>query len=201
MTIPEHILRDIIDASTPEHSTMPYVKAKYLMIGMSVDLSEYFVKLKADIEDSFLAPDLIDTAELDRIIKITTDEWLHVTSLTSDNVTNTITIDTDHPAVPSLRLPEEMCVMVLVGDDASKQNLTIDMTFLDYLEQWRNHKLADGQPLYGSVYDATDPNQRQAMQRIRSWDELRDYLVAREAREGVIDVAAGLWSNYEAALS
>lgn len=197
MAIPEAILREIIDASTPESSNLPYVKAKYLMIGMSVNLHEYFIKLKAEIEDTYIAPDLIDAAELERIIEITSDEWLNITSVISNSTNRTITIDTDHPAVPSLRLPEDKCVMVLVGDDASKIGCTpTPLTFAEYIDEMRGYKHYRGTTLYGFIRDVTDPDKESFMQNVQSWDELRDWLTAHNAPENVRVFAESAWNRY-----
>ena len=199
MAIPEIILREIIDASTPEGSNLPYVKAKYLMIGMSVDLSEYFVKLKAEIEDTFVAPDLIDAAELDRIISVATDEWLDITSVVADTVNKTITIDTDNPAVPPLRLPEDRCVMVLVGDDASKSSYTVSSpTFADFLDDARTDNTDDAITLYNFVYsDAKALTPRSFLRAVQCWDNLDNWLIAHSAPERVITAAASVWRDYE----
>lgn len=197
MAIPDIILREIIDASTPESSNMPYVKAKYLMIGMSVDLSEYFVKLKAEIEDTFVAPDLIDAAELERIIDVATDEWLDVTSVVADTVNNTITIDTDNPAVPSLRLPEDMTVMVLIGNDASKLGYTAPQTFADYINEVRERKTYNTTTLHDFIYNAAGPGEWTFIHKVQSWENLRSWLIEHSAPEHVLTAAASVWSDYE----
>lgn len=199
MTIPENILHEIIATSIAEGGHAPYVKAKYLIIGMTIDLSEYFIRLKREIEDTFVAPDLIDATELERIIDVATDEWLDVTSVVADTVNKTITIDTDHPAVPSLRLPEDMCVMVLIGDDASKSNYTTPtpQTFAEHIDEVRSYKHYSGTTLYGFIRDVTDPDKESFMQNVQSWDELRDWLIAHNAPEHVITAASSLWKDYE----
>lgn len=201
MAIPETILREIIDASIPEHSGMPYVKAKYLMIGMSIDLGEYFVKLKAEIDNTFVAPDLIDTTTLERIIDVTTDEWLDVTSVVADATNNTIIIDTDNPDVPSLRLPENRCVMVLFGDDASKPDYAAPTpTFAEYIDEMRSYKLYSSTTLYSFIRDVTSPTKQVFMQNVQSWDELHDWLIAHKAPEQIRIAAASVWKDYEAQL-
>lgn len=189
MTIPDIILREIIDASTPESSNLPYVKAKYLMIGMSVNLSEYFVKIKADIEDTFMAPDLINAVELKQIIKITTDEWLNVTSVVADTVNKTITIDTDNPLVPPLRLPEDMCVMVLVG--------AAPLTFAEYLDDAHLDGTSDAATLYDFIYnDAKSPDPRWFMCAVQCRENLHNWLNTHDAPEHVIAAAKTVWSDY-----
>ena len=202
MAIPETILREIINASTPKHSDIPYVKAKYLMIGMSIDLGEYFVKLKTEIDNTFVAPGLIDTAELERIIHIATDEWLDVTSVVADTTNNTITIDTDNPAVPPLRLPENRCVMVLVGDDASKSGYAAPtpQTFAEYIDEMRGYKLHSSTTLHSFIRDVTSPTKQVFMQNVQSWDELHDWLIAHKAPEQIRIAAASVWKDYEAQL-
>lgn len=200
MTIPEIILREIIDASTPEGSNMPYVKAKYLMIGMSVDLSEYFVKLKAEIEDTFVAPDLIDAAELERIIDVATDEWLDVTSVVADTVNKTITIDTDNPAVPSLRLPEDMCVMVLVGDDASKLSYTApttQLTFADYLDTVNTNGRYNIAALRDFIYNDAGLDPQSFMRVVQTWADFHGWLNAHSAPEHIVATAASVWGDYK----
>ena len=197
MAIPEIILREIIDASTPESSNLPYVKAKYLMIGMSVDLGEYFVKLKAEIEDTFVAPDLIDAAELERIIDVTTDEWLDVTSVVADTVNKTITIDTDHPAVPSLRLPEDMCVMVLVGDEASKSNYTEQLTFADYLDTVNTNGRYNIAALRDFIYNDAGPDPQPFIRVVQTWADFHGWLNAHNAPEHIIAIAAPVWGDYK----
>ena len=203
MAIPETILRDIINASTPEHSNMPYVKAKYLMIGMSVDLSLYFMKLKSEIDNTYMAPDLIDTAELERIIDVATDEWLEVISVVADTVNNTITIDTDHPTVPPLRLPEDKYVMVLVGDDASKIGYTAPtpQTFAEYLDEAHERETYNATTFYNFVYNVVDnPDPRSFMRVVQSWDNLHNWLIAQKAPEQVLIAAATVWNDYEKVL-
>lgn len=200
MAIPETILREIIDASTPEHSDMPYVKAKYLMIGMSIDLGEYFVKLKAEIDNTFVAPDLIDTAELERIIHIATDEWLDVTSVVADTTNNTITIDTDNPAVPPLRLPENRCVMVLVGDDASKSGYaapTTQLTFADYLDTVTTNGRYNIAALRDFIYNNTGPDPQSFMRVVQTWADFHGWLNAHNAPEHIIAIAAPVWGDYK----
>ena len=200
MAIPEIILREIIEASTPEGSNLPHIKAKYLMIGMSVDLSEYFVKLKHEIETTHMAPDLINAVEVDRIINTTTDEWLCVTSVISDNTNKTITIDTDNPLVPPLRLPEDERVMVLIGDDASKQDYTTPKTFLDYLEEVREQATYNSTTLHNFIQDRMNHNQRLYINHMQSWDDFRDYLISYEAPGDVIAAASYVWNDYKDAL-
>lgn len=197
MAIPETILRDIIDVSTPEGSNMPYVKAKYLMIGMSVDLSLYFMKLKSEIDNTFVTPDLIDATTLERIIDVTTDEWLDVTSIVADTTNNTITIGTDHPDVPSLRLPEDKYVMVLVGDDASKSGYTAPQTFADYINEVRERKTYNTTTLHDFIYNAASSDEQTFMHKVQSWENLRSWLIEHSAPEHVLIAAASVWSDYE----
>lgn len=202
MTISDTLLRDIIDASTPEGSNMPYVKAKYLMIGMTIDLGEYFVKLKAEVEDTFMAPNLIDAAELGRIIKITSDEWLDVTGLTRNSATNTITIDTDNPEVPSLRLPEDTPVMVLIGDDSSKHGYAAPLTFADYLDEAYADGADNATTLYNFVYnEASGPNPQPFMRAVSSWTNFHNWLNAHDASDHIIAVAASVWGDYKDTLA
>lgn len=199
MTIPDTLLRDIIDASTPEGSDAPYVKAKYLMVGMTIDLGEYFVALKREIDDAFMAPDLINAAELEKIIEITADEWLDVTGVIADTVKNTITINTNDPLVPPLRLPEDECVMVLVGDDASKLHYAVSTpTFADFLDEAHERETYNATTFYNFVYNVVDnPDPRSFMRVVQSWDNLHNWLIAQKAPEQVLIAAATVWSDYE----
>ena len=197
MAIPETILHEIINASTPEGNNLPYVKVKYLMIGMSVDLSLYFMKLKSEIDNTYMAPDLIDTAELERIIDVATDEWLDVTSVVADTVNKTITIDTDHPAVPPLRLPEDKYVMVLVGDDASKSGYTAPQTFAGYINEVHERKTYNTTTLHDFIYNAASSDERTFMHKVQSWENLRSWLIGHSAPEHVLVTAASVWSDYE----
>lgn len=203
MAIPEIILREIIDASAPENNdlprSLPCVKVKYLMVGMSIDLGEYFTRLKHDIETTFAVPTLIDDTPFQQIVDITTDEWLHVTGVIADNDNKTITVHTDDQSVPPVRLPEDMCVMVLVGDDASKSNYTAPtpQTFAEYIDEMRGYKHYNGTTLYGFIRDVTDPDKESFMQNVQSWDELRDWLIAHNAPEDVRIAAESAWNRYE----
>ena len=200
MAIPETILREIINASTPEHSDLPYVKAKYLMIGMSVDLSEYFVKLKAEIDNTFVAPDLINTAELEQIIDVTTDEWLDVTSIIADTTNNTIIIDTDHPAVPPLRLPEDKYVIALVGDDASKSSYTApttQLTFADYLDTVHTNSRYNIAALRDFIYNDAGSDPQSFIRVVQTWADFHGWLNAHNAPEHIITTAASVWGDYK----
>lgn len=202
MTIPDTLLREIIDTSTPEGSDAPYIKAKYLMIGMTIDLGEYFVKLKAEVEDTFMAPDLIDAAELERIIEIASDEWLDVTGLTRNSATNTITIDTDNPEVPSLRLPEDTPVMVLIGDDSSKHGYAAPLTFADYLDEAYADGADNATTLYNFIYnEASGPNPQPFMRAVSSWANFHNWLNAHDASDHIIAVAASVWGDYKDTLA
>lgn len=202
MTIPDTLLRDIIDASTPEGSDAPYIKAKYLMIGMTIDLGEYFVKLKAEVENTFMAPDLIDAAELERIIEIASDEWLDVTGLTRNSATNTITINTDNPGVPSLRLPEDTPVMVLIGDDSSKHGYAAPLTFADYLDEAYADGADNATTLYNFIYnEASGPNPQPFMRTVPSWTNFHDWLNAHDASNRIVSVAASVWGDYKDTLA
>ena len=197
MTIPDTLLRDIIDASTPEGSDAPYVKAKYLMVGMTIDLGEYFVALKREIDDAFMAPDLINTAELEKIIEITADEWLDVTGVSSNSANNAITIDTDNSEVPSLRLPEDTPVMVLIGDDSSKLGYTAPQTFADYINEVRERKTYNTTTLHDFIYNAAGPGEWTFIHKVQSWENLRSWLIEHSAPEHVLTAAASVWSDYE----
>lgn len=202
MTIPENILREIIDTSTPEHSNLPYVKTKHLMIGMTVDLSEHFTALKHEIETTYMVPDLIDAAELGRIIDVTVDEWLDVTGLVRDNTNATITIDTDNPAVPSLRLPENTPVMVLVGDDASKSGYAAPLTFAEYLDKARADGNDNATTLHNFVYnEASGPNPQPFMRAVSSWANFHNWLNAHDASNRIVSVAASVWGDYKDTLA
>ena len=197
MTIPDTLLRDIIDVSTPEGSDAPYVKAKYLMVGMTIDLGEYFVALKREIDDAFMAPDLINAAELEKIIEITADEWLDVTGVSSNSANNAITIDTDNPEVPSLRLPEDTPVMVLIGDDSSKLGYTAPQTFADYINEVRERKTYNTTTLHDFIYNAAGPGEWTFIHKVQSWENLRSWLIEHSAPEYVLTAAASMWSDYE----
>lgn len=202
MAIPKTILREIINASTPEGSDLPYIKAKYLMIGMTIDLSEYFVKLKAEIDNTFVAPDLINAAELERIVEITADEWLDITSVVADTVNKTITIDTDNPAVPSLRLSEDKPVAVLIGDDVSKSDYTVRPTFADYLDEAYADGTDNATTLYNFVYKEADSlNPQPFMRSVPSWASFHGWLNAHDAPDHIIAAAASVWGDYKETLA
>lgn len=122
MAIADAIMQEIIKDSATEDSGFPLVKAASLMIGMSIDLGEHFTALKHDIDTTYMAPALIDAADLERVVDTTVDEWVRVTGVVADDATEMVTIYTDNPVVPPVRLANNERVIVLVGDDASKLN-------------------------------------------------------------------------------
>lgn len=95
---------------------MPFAKAKLLTLGMTIDLNEHFRHIKENIETTFEVPSLINIAELDNIIETTEDESLHVTGLIADD-NGMVTIYTDNPTVPPLRLPDGELIPVILDDD------------------------------------------------------------------------------------
>ena len=95
---------------------MPFAKAKLLTLGMTIDLNEHFCHIKENIETTFEVPSLINITELDNIIETTEDESLHVTGLIADD-NGMITIYTDNPTVPPLRLPENGLIPIILDDD------------------------------------------------------------------------------------
>ena len=68
--------------------------------------------------------------------------------------------------------------------------------FAEYLITARNSKIYNGLPEHDFINDASSTEELSIMENIKSWEELRDYLLSRSAPPEVINPARNVWDDY-----
>lgn len=104
-------------AQRPSPSEEPAIAARYLMIGMSIDISSYLIDFRDKQLADIAVPTLIDTDALDSAIQTASDEWVLVTKVALDNTQTRVIVSVENDNIPDIKLKLNSPVPVLTARD------------------------------------------------------------------------------------
>jgi hypothetical protein len=104
-------------AQQPSPSEEPAIAARYLMVGMRIDISSYLIDFRDKQLADIAVPSLVDTDVLDSAIQTASDEWVLVTKVALDNTQPRIIVSVENDNIPDVKLKLNSPVPVLATRD------------------------------------------------------------------------------------